>query len=503
MTRTAATLAVFLAASPLFAADPAAELEARIQKVIADASPSVVAVVVAHAKYPARFDEKGPGKLGQYEPNLPPSGFRPALTAPPVDPLDLSDPANAADHTFGAGLVLDAKAGLVLVPYHLVDGATKVFVRGPAGRGSYADIRAADARSDLAVLELIDPVPGLRSAKLGTVHLVDGPGGAKVNLRKGAFVVAVGHPLAAGLGDGSPSGSFGVLSNIRRRSAVAPGGSRDEERLRPLHAYGSLLQTDARVALGASGSAVLNLDGEVIGLASAVAAVSGSEVNGGYALPMDVNYRRIIATLAAGKEVEYGFLGVLPGSATAAGVGVSAVTGGCPAADAGVRPGDVIRSVDGNPLTNIDDLHLYVGAALAGSQVTLSVQRGRETRSVPVTLAKNHNTLPFIASVRPPSVAGLRVDYASVRYAQAAWRGNGAALYPVAGVAVRDLDAGSAAEKKFADAGDISRWLVTRVNGKAVATPAEFYAAAAGKASVTLTLSDITAANHTMTVELP
>jgi len=502
MTRTLATLAAILAA-PLFAADPAAELETRLQKVIADASPGVVAVVVAHAKYPARFDEKGPGKLGQYEPSLPPAGFRQALTAVPVDPLDLSDPANAADHTFGAGIVLDAKSRLVLVPYHLVDGATKVFVRGSAGKGSYADVRAADARSDLAVLELIDPVPGLKSAKLATVHLVDAPDGSKVNLKPGSFVVAVGHPLAAGLGDGSPSGSFGTLSNTRRRSAVAPGGSRDDERRRPLHAYGNLLKTDARVALGASGSAVLNLDGEVIGLASAIAAVSGSEVNGGYALPMDANYRRIIASLAAGKEVEYGFLGVLPGSATAAGVGVSTVTGGCPAADSGVRPGDIIRSVDGHPLTSIDDLHLYVGAALAGSKATLSLQRGRETVTATVTLAKNHNTMPFVATVRPPSVAGLRVDYASVRYAQAADRGNGAAVYAVPGVAVRELDAGSAAEKKFADAGDISRWLITRVDGKAVSTPAEFYAAAAGKASVKLTLADITAANHAMTVQLP
>lgn len=502
MTRTA-LLAVVLAAAPLVAADPVAELEARLQKVIADASPSVVAVVVAHAKYPARFDEKGPGKLGQYEPNLPPSGFRQALTAVPVDPLDLSDPANAADHTFGAGIVLDARARLVLVPYHLVDGATKVFVRGSAGKGSYADIRAADARSDLAVLELIDPVPGLVSAKLGTVHLVDAPGGAKVNLKRGSFVVAVGHPLAAGLGDGSPSGSWGVLSNVRRRSAVAPGGSRDDERRRPLHAYGNLLQTDARVALGASGSAVLNLDGEVIGLASAIAAVSGSEANGGYALPMDVNYRRIIATLAAGKEVEYGFLGVLPGSATASGVGVTTVTNGCPAAEAGVRSGDFIRSVDGHPLTTIDDLHLYVGAALAGSKATLVLQRGREMVTVTVTLAKNHNTMPFVASVRPPSVAGLQVDYASVRYAQAANRGNGAAVYAVPGVAVRELDAGSAAEKKFADAGDISRWLITRVDGRAVSTPAEFHTAAAGKARVKLTLSDITTANHTMTIELP
>ncbi len=498
-----AILALVLAA-PLLAADPAKELEARLQKVIDDASPTVVAVVVAHAKYPAAFAEKGAGKLGKYESPPAHTGFRGPLQPAPIDPLDLRDPANAADHTFGAGLVLDAAKRLVLVPYHLIEGATKVFVRGAGGKGSYANVRAADARSDLAVLELLDAIPGAVSAKLATVHLVDAPGGAKTNLKQGSLVVALGHPLAAGLGDGTPSGSLGMLSNIRRRSAVAPGATR-EVRDKPLHTYGSLLQTDARVALGASGSAVLNLDGEVIGLASAVAAVSGSEVNGGFALPMDVNYRRIIDVLATGKEVEYGFLGVLPEpSATAAGVEVKQVTPGCPAAEADVRVGDIIQSVDGNPLKSTDDLHLYVGAALAGSKVTLALLRGREAVTARVTLAKNHNPMPFVATVQPPAVSGLHVDYASIRYAQAANnRVNANAIYPVAGVAVRELDTGSAAEKKFADAGDISRWLITHVDGKAVATPAAFLAAAAGKASVKLTLADITTPNKTTVVVLP
>ncbi len=499
-----ATALALVFAAPLLAGDPVKEIEARLQKVIEDASPTVVAVVVAHAKYPARFDEKGPGKLGGYESVPQPSGPRAALMVAPVDPLDLRDPANAADHTFGAGLVLNAARGRILVPYHLIEGATKLFVRGAGGKGSYANVRAADARSDLAVLELIDPLPGLASAKLATVHLVDAPDGTKTNLKRGSFVVAVGHPLAAGLGDGMPSGSWGVLSNIRRRSASDPRGPRSEVRDKPLHTYGSLLQTDARVALGASGSAVLNLDGEVIGMTSAVAAVSGSEASGGYALPMDVNYRRIIDRLEAGREVEYGFVGVLPGQVSVLGVEVNAVTPGCPASDAGVRPNDIIQSVDGNPLKSTDDLHLYVGAALAGSKVTLSLLRGRQTLTVALTLAKNHNPMPFVATVRPPAVSGLHVDYASIRYAQAANnQGNVVGILPVPGVAVRELDTGSAAEKKFAAAGDISRWLITQVDGKPVPTPDAFHAAVAGKGSVTLTLTDITTPNKSMTVELP
>lgn len=501
---TRATLLVLAFAVTAPAADPVKELEARLQKVIDDAAPSVVSVVVAHAKYPARFEEKGPGRLGKYEATLPMPRFRPRLQAdPPPDPLDLSDPANAGDHTFGAGIVLDAASRRVLTAYHLIDGATKIYVRGSKGKGSYANVRAADARSDLAVLELIDPVEGLAAARLAPVQLVAAPNGAKPNLKPGSFVVAVGHPLAAGAADGVPSGSWGILSGVRRRSAPVPGSQRDDIRNKPLHTYGSLLQTDARVTLGSSGSAVLNLDGEVIGMASSVAAVSGSEASGGYALPMDLNYRRIIALLAAGKEVEYGFLGVLPAQ-TVSGVEVSAVTAGCPAAEADLRPGDVLAAVDGNPLKNTDDLHLYVGAALAGSKVTMTVVRGRQEMKVDLVLAKNYNQMPFLATVQPPAVSGLHVDYASIRYAQAgAIPGRSVPVYPVPGVAVREVDAGSAAEKKLADAGDISRWVISQVDGKAVANPAAFHAAVAGKASVKLTLTDITTANKSMTVVLP
>ena len=160
--------------------------------------------------------------------------------------------------------------------------------------------------------------------------------------------------------------------------------------------------------------------------------------------------------------------------------------------------------MDGNPLKSTDDLHLYVGAALAGSKVTLALLRGPEAVTARVTLAKNHNPMVFVATVQPPAAFGLHVDYASIRYAQAANnRVNANAIFPVAGVAVRELDTGSAAEKKFADAGDISRWLITHVDGKPVATPAAFRAAAAGKASVKLTLADITTPNKTTIVVLP
>src|SRR5262249_42894439 len=153
-------------------------------------------------------------------------------------------------------------------------------------------------RSDLAVLKLQERLPDLKPIKLGD-------GGAA---RKGQFILSLANPFAAGFRDGSPSASWGILSNVRRRM---PGGLTEVERNRlQLQQFGNLFQLDARLNLGCSGGAVLNLDGELIGLSTAQAALSGVETPGGFALPLDAGVRRILEVLKRGEEVEYGFLGV-------------------------------------------------------------------------------------------------------------------------------------------------------------------------------------------------
>ena len=505
---------ILLAALPCSAfaappASPAKALEEQLQKVIDDATPSVVAVVVSHRKYPASrpTDAKTPGTLGEYG-SAP--RFDPALLQPGVaiatDRLDLTQVENVADNQFGSGLVLDADRGLILTPYHLIEGATKIYVRTGAGKGSYADIHAADARSDLAVLRLIHPTKGIASAKLGTVQFLTAPDGTKPNLKRGSMLAAVGHPLASGFADGVPSGSWGILSNIRRRTATAP-PREDLRSNKPLHQFGSLIQTDARIALGSSGAALFNLDGEAIGLSSAIAAVQGSEASGGYAIPFDTNYRRIISVLFAGHEVDYGFLGVFPTTYAGPGGGaqINTVTPGCPAAFAGLQNEDIIREVDGHAIKDSDDLLLFVGAALAGSEVTLTVQRNGKTLQKKAVLAKIANSLPSIASVAPPNVRGLRVDYSSVELVKRFNTNTGLRFDdPPVGVSVRDVEAGSAAEKKLRDAGEgVISWIITHADDKAVANPAEFAKATAGKASVKLKLADPENATRTVTVTLP
>jgi serine protease Do len=270
------------------------------------------------------------------------------------------------------------------------------------------------------------------------------------------------------------------VSNVRRR---APGPSDEVKRVKSLAEYGTLIQTDARLNLGSSGGALLNLDGELVGLTTALAAQTGGERAGGHAIPLDANVRKMIDVLKRGEEIEYGFLGVTvnPEQRTAGrGVVIADVAPGLPAARAGMAGGDMVTAINGQPVREQEDLFLLISAALAGSDADIEVHRNGLPRTFKVRLAKMP-TLEWsekvIASNRPKPVFGLRVDYSSTLSLDA---------NPPEGVLVRELEPGSAAEKKLKGWADRARLLVVAVDGKPVPTPADFYRAAAGKGSVTL-----------------
>ena len=392
-----------------------------------------------------------------------------------VGTLDLSNP-DVIPESFGSGVVVDAEQGLVLTMAHVVRNATKVYVRLPGG-GSWADIHAADPRSDLAVLRLLDPVKGLKAIQLG-----DGS-----HLKKGQFVVCLANPFAAGFRDGSASASWGIISNLQRR---ASGVTSEMERpgVKPtLHHYGTLIQTDVRLALGCSGGALLNMDGELIGVTSAQAALAGSEAPGGFAVPLDRPMRRILDVLLRGEEVEYGFLGVQfqpsprPGGP---GVLLMGVEEGSPADRAGLQRGDLVTAVNGAPIRDNDDLYLQIGIALAGGTARIEAVGAVDGRPKTCTavLAKSFTPGKAIASHRPPARGGLRVDYVSILSQRI-----GLARLPQ-GVAVREVLPDSPADKARLQ----TDYIITQVNGRPVTTPAEYYDAMAKTAGpVELTVTNL------------
>ena len=360
-------------------------------------------------------------------------------------------------------MVVD-RSGLILTNYHVIRDATRIFVRLPGAKAGYADIHAADPRSDLAVLRIRDsrllPLPAVTLGESGV-------------LQRGQFILTLANPFAAGFRDGRPSASWGIISNIRRH---IPGLPREEERTKPLHYYGSLLQTDTRLSLGCSGGALLNLKGELVGLTTALAAIHGIDTPGGFAIPLDAGMRRILEVLKRGEEVDYGFLGVgfneqRPGK----GVAVKYVTPGSPAEqEAHLAVNDIILAVNGIPIRETDDLFLELATQLAGSRVTLSVRQAitRETRTVTVTLGKFYVTGKRIVSSlgSRPFVRGLRVDYTTLLVQQSPRL----PLVPP-GVLVSDVQPGSVADGAKLKAGEV----ITHVNKRAVNSPAAFYQAVA------------------------
>lgn len=452
------------------------------------AGPAVACVVVSRSdKYPrAAKAPDHPGQLGGFD-------LREFLKAEPskIDlarQLDLSDPRGIPDHGCTGGVVIDA-AGFVLVNYHSIEGATKVYVHLPGEKGSYADIHAADARSDLAVLKLIAPLPGLKAIKLGQVRLSSSVDNRNTTVPPGKLVVLMANAYSAGFSLDRPSAGLGSVSNIRRRSSSRSGALPQTEILnRSIYNYSPILEFDARVATGMSGAALLNLDGELIGLTTTTAGVGG-ENGAGYALPLDVNLRRVIETLRRGEEVEYGFLGVLLDEAVS-GVAIRKATPFGPADVARISAGDRIVAINDQPINTFPDLLLHVGSAQAGTKIRVRLVdlRGRQ-RDVDVTLAKFKSDTPFIASVRPAPVFGLTVDYSSML---AQMLGDSAREGVPVGVVIRELVSDSPAATKFKTLGDHSRWVITKVNATPVPTPADFYKATKQKQSLKLTIIDPT-----------
>lgn len=456
------------------------ELEQKLVAAHAAARASVGCVVVSRSdQYPKPAAPRTyEGQLGGFDPEAfrkaDPSPARAELAAR----LTLSDPQAIPSAGFAGGVVIDP-AGLVLTTYGAIEGATKIFVHLPAG-GSYADVYAADGRSDLAVLKLLTPPVGLAAVPFADVYLPDGRTGDRPNVAPGKLLFVTTPYTPAG----RPGGGLAVVAGVRR----PPGSDAQTDAARSYYHYGPTVEFEARTNPGCPGAAALTLDGKLFGLTTTAGGVEGDH---GRLLPFDPNLRQVVDVLRRGEEVEYGFLGV--GTSNALndddGVGVTQLTPRGPAALAGIREQDRITRINGFRSDRFEDVLLNVGSALAGSKITLQVSGNGRTRPVEVTLAKFHRPdTASVAAVRPDPVLGLRVDYGSVLAQGQGFGPFGSPPVPP-GVYVREVVPDGPAAAKFKALGE-GRWVVTHLDDTPTPTPAAFRAAAKGKASARLTVID-------------
>jgi len=372
---------------------------------------------------------------------------------------------------FATGVIVGA-SGLVLTNFHVLgemeDSSYWVTTND---RQTYRALpKAADQRSDLAVLEMVTPN---RSRQFKPI-----PFGDASRLRKGQIVVALGNPYAIAR-DGSASASWGIVSNLDRKIPyerdTGPGAEPPT-----LKNFATLIQTDAKLNLGTSGGALIDLAGRMVGLTTALAAKSGHELAAGYAIAIDEDILRIIETLKQGREVEYGFLGVLPTNLTYEarligglhGVRIEEVVPGTPAAQSGLKRNDIVSAVEGEPIFDKDGLMFEVGKQPVGSPVRLSVLRGDGERERRLTLVAELAKLPTddrqYFTVKSDAWRGLRVDYAT---AEPTFTRLNPSVLTQSNCVIREVESDSPA----AEAGLSAQSLITHVNGRRVKTPKEFW----------------------------
>jgi serine protease Do len=443
--------------APASGGDAVAAIQQAVVDAIARAEKSVVAI--------ARVRRERPGETVDLEPRPDPFGGRRVMAVPSPRPTD----PEFIPSEYAAGVVID-RTGLILTAYHVLGEESDYYVTAPNRVVYRARVVAADPRSDLAVLS---PEEGALP-RTGTIDFVPIPLGDASILKKGQLVVALGNPYAIAR-DGQASASWGIVANLARKAPPAP-DEEDPLGKSTIHHFGTLIQTDAKLNLGTSGGPLVNLKGEMIGLATAIPVVAGYQETAGYAIPVDATFRRALEALKQGREVEYGFLGIQLGgvageraSRGAEGTRVERVMPGLPAARHGLKSGDLIVAVNGAPVRDSDELVRQLSKLPLEAAVKLAVHRGEQKLDLEVPLTKYRVRGKRIVTTAAPAWRGMRVDYATA--VQDAYSFSAAAgVSPGEAIAVTEVEKGTPAW----DAGLRPGMLVSHVERTPVQTPKDF-----------------------------
>jgi serine protease Do len=258
----------------------------------------------------------------------------------------------------GSGVIFDARNGYIVTNAHVVDNATEITVTLQDGRDLTATVVGSDVPSDVAVLKVAPE--GLTQISLGD----------STRLEVGDFVVAIGNPFGL-----THTVTSGIVSGLGRTN-INP------------DAYEDFIQTDASINPGNSGGALVNLKGELVGINSAILSRSGGNIGIGFAIPVNMA-RSIMDQLIKYGSVKRGLLGVNIYSLTpdmakslnivgTQGVLVSQVTEGSAAEKAGIKPGDVITSINGHTIKSNSELRNAIGLSRVGDKLEVSLIRDRK-----------------------------------------------------------------------------------------------------------------------------
>jgi serine protease Do len=277
-------------------------------------------------------------------------------------------PREEREQGLGSGVIVGE--GLVVTNNHVIDHADEIKIATPDHRQFDAELVGADPKTDLALLRIKGDTKGLKPIALGDSS----------RLRLGDVVLAIGNPFGVG-----QTVTMGIVS-AKNRSDLG------------IEDYEDFIQTDAAINPGNSGGALVDMEGNLIGINTAILSRSGGNVGIGFAIPSNMA-RPIVDSLLRHGKVVRGWLGVAIqpldsdmskalGLPENSGVLVSDVTKDTPAAKAGVRRGDVIMSVDDIKVRTTGELRNAIAASGATKTVRLRILRDGKELTVPVALAE-------------------------------------------------------------------------------------------------------------------
>ena len=269
--------------------------------------------------------------------------------------------AGATDESVGSGVIVEAD-GVIVTNYHVVAQSDEIDVALADGRRFKAHLVGADAGSDLAVLRI--DATGLPTAEWADSDTVE----------VGEMAWAIGNPFGL-----DRTITYGIVSAVGRRGVVD-------------NPFQEFLQTDASINPGNSGGPLVDVHGHVIGITTAIV---GKGFRGiGFAIPSN-RARRVCEEIRTTGHVERGYLGMEvrelplpPGRRATGSVSVSAVDPKSPAARAGVKPGDVVISFDGEPVTEPAELVLLLLRSPVGADVPMEIIRDGARQTITVTVGR-------------------------------------------------------------------------------------------------------------------
>ena len=267
--------------------------------------------------------------------------------------------------------------GHILTNNHVVDGYDQYVVTMDDGTTYEAEFVGNDASSDLAVIKLKDA----DASKLTPIEIGDS---SKLNV--GEWVMAIGSPFG-----NEQSVSTGIVSALYRSTAMSSANGNT--------IYANMIQTDAAINPGNSGGALVNDNGELVGINSLIESYSGSSSGVGFAIP--VNYAKNIADqIIDGKTPVHPYMGATLSSVNAlnartnklstdSGAYVASVVEDGPAAKAGIQEGDVITKLGDDEITSADGLIIALRSHEVGEKVEITLMRGKEEKTVTVELGSD------------------------------------------------------------------------------------------------------------------